>query len=51
MQIPNNFKLSFKLGDIQVDSLEEFYALDKRSVLEHFGFIISKDQEGYRSSF
>ena len=46
MQIPDDFKFTFQIKGLELNSLEEFYALDKRSVLEHFGFIISKDTLG-----
>lgn len=46
MQIPNDFKFTFQIEGLQLNSLEEFYALDKETVLKYFGFLIDKETLG-----
>nr|DAF12568.1 MAG TPA: hypothetical protein [Caudoviricetes sp.] len=46
MQIPDDFKFTFQIKGLELNSLEEFYALDKETVLSFFGFLIVENTLG-----
>ncbi len=46
MQIPDDFKFTFQIKGLELNSLEEFYALDKETVLRFFGFLIVENTLG-----